>query len=74
MLVLSRKVGESIVLPGCDLVITLLQVDPAKVRLGIQAPPDIRVYRLEVWDRIRQEAEAASGSSAAASHAGGKER
>ena len=51
MLVLSRKVGESIVVPGCNLTITVQQVRGNRVRLGIAAPPEIAIHREEVWQR-----------------------
>jgi carbon storage regulator len=51
MLVLSRKVGEKIVVPACGLTITVVAVKGCRVRLGIAAPEDIRVDREEVWQR-----------------------
>jgi carbon storage regulator len=49
MLVLSRKPGESIVVPQCELVITVVAVKGKMVRLGISAPVTTVVYREEVW-------------------------
>lgn len=51
MLVLSRKSGESIVVPGCDLKITVVKVVGQRVRLTIEAPSEIAVHREEVWLR-----------------------
>jgi carbon storage regulator len=51
MLVLSRKVGEKIVVPACGLTITVVSLKGNRVRLGIAAPEDIRVDREEVWKR-----------------------
>jgi carbon storage regulator CsrA len=51
MLVLSRRVMEKIVLPGIDTTIQLLSTKQGHVRLGINAPPDVAVFREEVWDR-----------------------
>jgi carbon storage regulator len=51
MLVLSRKIGEKIVVPACGLTITVVAVKGTRVRLGIAAPEDIRVDREEVWKR-----------------------
>jgi carbon storage regulator len=48
MLVLSRKPGERIVVPCCELVITVVSVQGNRVRLGISAPADVAVYREEV--------------------------
>lgn len=52
MLVLSRKTGEKIVLPGLDVVVTILGVHAGKVRFGITAPANVAIYREEVWERI----------------------
>jgi carbon storage regulator len=55
MLVLSRKIGERIVVPHCELAVTVIAVEGKAVRLGLSAPEDIAVYREEVWLRICQE-------------------
>ncbi len=47
MLVLSRKIKEQIMI-GDDIVITLLRIDGNKVRIGIDAPKDVRVIRAEL--------------------------
>jgi carbon storage regulator len=52
MLVITRKVGEEIVIPSCGVVLALLDVRGDRVRIGIAAPPEVRVYRKEVWERI----------------------
>lgn len=51
MLVLSRKVGESIVI-GSDIVVTLLEVRGDHARIGIQAPRSVSVHRQEVHDEL----------------------
>jgi carbon storage regulator len=48
MLVLSRKRGERIVIPGCSVTITVVAVEGNRVRLGIAAPPDVAVVREEL--------------------------
>ncbi len=48
MLVLSRKLGETIVVPQCDLSLTVIGVHGHTIRLGIDAPPEVGVYRNEV--------------------------
>ena len=48
MLVLSRKVGEKIVLPALDVSITVLGVHGKRVRIGVSAPPGLTVHREEV--------------------------
>jgi carbon storage regulator len=45
MLVLTRKVGESILIPELDIVFTLLEIQGNKVRLGISAPAQVGIYR-----------------------------
>ena len=49
MLVLSRKLGERIVVPQCELELTVIAVEGGTVRLGISAPAEVGVYREEVW-------------------------
>ena len=62
MLVLSRHRNESIVINGGEIVITVVDIRGDKVRLGITAPPEIPVHRLEVQEDIdRQEREAGRG-------------
>jgi carbon storage regulator len=56
MLVLSRRVEESIVLPTCEATITVLSVGKGRVQLGISAPPFVAVHRQEVWQRIESQA------------------
>ena len=55
MSVLKRKAGEVVVVPGCDLAVTVIAAQGNHVRLGISAPEDLTVYREEVWRRVRQE-------------------
>jgi carbon storage regulator len=62
MLVLTRKSNQSIMI-GDDIEVTVLSVMGEKVRIGIQAPRDIPVFRKEVYLEIQQERiEAGSGS------------
>ena len=55
MLVLSRKLGERILVPHCELAVTIVAIEGNNVRLGISAPDDIAVYREEVWLQIGQQ-------------------
>ena len=48
MLLLSRKVGESVVLPGYGVTMTVVHVGKSRVQLGITAPKQIAVRRREV--------------------------
>jgi carbon storage regulator len=56
MLVLTRKVGESIVFPHLGIEVTVLGVQSNKVRLGIRAPLDIQIVRQEIMERGRDKA------------------
>jgi carbon storage regulator len=62
MLVLTRKLHESIMI-GDHIEVSLLAVLGEKVRIGIQAPRDIPVFRKEVYLEIQRE-KAATGSPA----------
>ena len=54
MLILTRKVGEVIVV-GSDITITLLGIEgPNKARIGVAAPKDVPVHREEVAERIKR--------------------
>ena len=56
MLILSRKVNETIIIND-NIVITVVDIRGDKVRLGIDAPKDIPVHRQEVYDAIRRDEE-----------------
>jgi carbon storage regulator len=60
MLVLSRKINETIVIND-NIVITVVDIRGDKVRLGIEAPKDVPVHRQEVYDAIKR-AEGTSGA------------
>jgi carbon storage regulator len=63
MLVLSRKPNESIIIDG-HIKVSVLRVDSGDaVRLGVEAPLDIRVMRKEIYDEILASNQAAAGSS-----------
>jgi carbon storage regulator len=62
MLVLTRKRAESIMI-GDDIEVSILSISGEKVRLGIQAPREIPVFRTELYLEIQQE-KLEAGSSA----------
>jgi carbon storage regulator len=65
MLVLTRKANQSIMI-GDDIEVTVLSITGEKVRIGIQAPRDIPVFREEVYLEIQQErGDADSGNARA---------
>ena len=53
MLVLSRKVGERILI-GDQITVTIVRVAQGGVRIGIEAPPELSVVREELQDRADQ--------------------
>ena len=53
MLVLTRKPGEGIII-GDDITIKIIEMKSGGVRIGIDAPRNTKIYRQEVYDRIRQ--------------------
>ena len=54
MLVLTRKIGEGIVI-GDDVTITIVEMKGGTVRIGIDAPRDKKIYRQEIFDKIVSE-------------------
>ncbi len=64
MLVLTRKTNQSIMI-GDDIEISLLAIMGEKVRIGIQAPRDVPVFRTEVYLEIQQEQRAQGDPEAA---------
>ena len=54
MLVLTRRMGESICVGG-GITITVLAAQNGRARIGIEAPPEVSVNRQEIQDRIDQE-------------------
>ena len=64
MLVLRRKVGESIILAGA-IHISVLAVEGERVKIGISAPPDVTIVREELLHALEQPAAPAPDSSTA---------
>jgi carbon storage regulator len=62
MLVLTRKSNQSIMI-GDDIEVSVLSVAGEKVRIGIQAPREIPVFRKEVYLEIQRERAAAAGEA-----------
>jgi len=62
MLVLTRKLGQNIVI-GDGIVVKVLKISNNKVRLGIAAPHEVPVFRQEVIDKIKAFNQLASGTN-----------
>jgi carbon storage regulator len=60
MLILTRRTGETLTI-GDDVTVTILSVKGNQVRIGISAPKRVAVHRLEVFERIAQEAREKGG-------------
>lgn len=54
MLVLTRKVGESIII-GDNIEVKIVAIDGDQIKLGIEAPKNIKVYRQEIFKAIQEE-------------------
>ncbi len=63
MLALSRKIGESIII-GNDIELTILEVKGDQVKIGINAPKSIPVYRKEIYLQIKDSNKEAASSEA----------
>jgi len=65
MLILTRRVGESLMI-GDEVSVTVLGVKGNQVRIGVSAPKEVAVHRQEIYERIRREQseEGASGTKA----------
>jgi carbon storage regulator len=62
VLVIARKAGERICL-GEDMIVTVLEITGSTVRLGIEAPSEVPVYRYEIRVAIEEENKAAAATS-----------
>lgn len=60
MLILTRRIGETVIIGG-EVDVTVLGVKGNQVRLGVKAPRDVAVHREEIQQRISQEQQNGAG-------------
>ncbi len=65
MLRITRRAGERILI-GDDVIIEVTEVRGGTVRIGIEAPRSLRIYREELWLEVKRENEAAARASSMA--------
>ncbi len=58
MLILARKVNESIII-GDQIEVSIIDIKGDQVKLGIKAPGNVKVYRMEIYQAIQEENKAA---------------
>ncbi len=63
MLILSRKLNEKIII-GDNVELSIIEIKGDQVKLGVNAPRDVKVFRKEVFDAIQAENKAAAQSTA----------
>lgn len=56
MLVMTRKLNEKVMI-GDNIVVTIVRIDPHTVRIGIDAPDDVLIFREEVLKKINQQSQ-----------------
>lgn len=59
MLILNRKQGESLIIDD-KIEIKILEVSEGKIKIGIEAPKSVKVFRKEVYEEIKEENKKAS--------------
>lgn len=69
MLILTRKPGESLYI-GDNIKITIVEIKGHQIRVGIDAPTDLRIYREEIYLQILEENKAAAAAAGPGSDAG----
>ncbi len=57
MLILTRRVGETLVIDD-DILVTVLSIKGNQVRIGVNAPKEVSVHREEIYQRIQEEKKA----------------
>ena len=62
MLILARRPGERVVI-GDEILVTVMEVSGSTVRLGIEAPQGISIFREEIWLAVKEENRAAAAAA-----------
>jgi carbon storage regulator len=62
MLILSRKINEKIMI-GEDISLTIIEIRGDQVKVGVEAPKHVKVFRQEVYEAIQSENRAAATSN-----------
>jgi carbon storage regulator len=63
MLILARRPGERVVI-GDEILVTVMEVSGSTVRLGIEAPRGVSIFREEIWLAVKEENRAAAEAQA----------
>jgi carbon storage regulator len=63
MLILARRPGERVVI-GDEILVTVMEVSASTVRLGIEAPRGVSIFREEIWLAVKEENRAAAEAHA----------
>ena len=69
MLILTRRVGESLMI-GDEINVTVLGIRGNQVRIGVNAPKEVAVHREEIYERIKQEQTGADAAPAPSPESG----
>lgn len=62
MLIITRRAGEKVMI-GDDIVVHVIEIVGNSVRVGIEAPRSVPVYREEIWNAVREENRAAASQT-----------
>ena len=73
MLILTRRVGESLMI-GDEINVTVLGIRGNQVRIGVNAPKEVAVHREEIYERIKQEQTGADAAPSSESGPQGDEQ